>query len=225
MAGLASALARRLRRIGVQGPARPAATGRRRWLRVAAASALLATAGAQAAAPALYDITGHLPDLRFSLAGAEGRTVTQADVKGKIALLFFGYASCPDVCPTTMAQLSDVVNRLGSQGADVRILFVSVDPHRDTPDALQAYVNAFNREAIGLTGTERQIADLARRYRVSYQIDKPRPGADPEVYNVTHSRGVYVFDRRGAARLLLSDSSSSERIVEALQRLIREPQR
>ena len=121
---------------------------------------------------------------------------------------------------TTMAQLTDVLERLGDKARDVRILFVSVDPHRDTPDMLQAYVNAFNRNAIGLTGTERQIADLARRYRVAYQIEKPRPGDDADVYNVTHSRGVYIFDNRGKARLLASDSESVEALTADLAKLL-----
>jgi protein SCO1/2 len=181
---------------------------------------MMAAAAPARAAESLYDIKGHLPDLRFSLNGAAGKKVTQADVKGKTVLLFFGYASCPDVCPTTMAQLTDVLGRLGPDAANVRILFVSVDPHRDTPDLLQAYVNAFNNNAIGLTGNETQIADLARRYRVSYQIDKPRPGDAPDVYNVTHSRGVYVFDNTGTARLLVSDSSSTDQVVQALKELI-----
>jgi len=195
-----------------------------RW--VMGLMAMLVAGVVQAAAqPAVYDIHGHLPDLKFTLSGAQGHTVSQDDVKGKTVLLFFGYASCPDVCPTTMAQLTDVMSQLGKDAADVRILFVSVDPHRDTPDRLQAYVNAFNPNAIGLTGTESQIADIARRYRVSYQIDKPKPGSDPDVYNVTHSRGVYVFDPRGNARLLLSDSSSTDQIVDALRKLVREAQR
>lgn len=189
---------------------------------MAAICLMLAAGGGQAwaAGPASYDVKGHLPDLRFSLSGAGGKTVSDADMKGKTVLLFFGYASCPDVCPTTMAQLSEVLTRLGDDAANVRILFVSVDPHRDTPDLLQAYVNAFNRNAIGLTGSESQIADLARRYRVSYQIDKPKPGDAPDVYNVTHSRGVYVFDDHGQARLLLSDSSSTDQIVARLKQLM-----
>ncbi|ARP81400.1 SCO family protein [Bordetella genomosp. 8] len=198
--------------------------------RILLAFAMLVGAAVPAAAhaaapPPIYDIHGHLPDLKFVLSGAQGRTVSQDDVKGKTVLLFFGYASCPDVCPTTMAQLADVMGRLGKDADAVRILFVSVDPHRDTPDGLQAYVNAFNNNAIGLTGTERQIADVARRYRVSYQIDKPKPGADPETYNVTHSRGVYVFDGTGAARLLVSDSSSSDQMVDALRKLIDDARR
>ena len=114
----------------------------------------------------LYDVSGHLPDLEFALQGAGNKTVTQKDLKGKTVLMFFGYASCPDICPTTMAQLTEVIQNLGDQAKDVRIVFISVDPHRDTPDILQAYVDAFNKNAIGLTGTESQIANLARRYRM-----------------------------------------------------------
>src|SRR3546814_7915520 len=109
--------------------------------------------------------------------------------------MFFGYASCPDVCPTTMAQLSQVMLELGDQADKVRILFISVDPHRDTPEVLQAYVNAFDSNAIGLTGTEKQVADVARRYRVAYQIEKPKSD-DHDNYEVAHSRGVYIFEDR-----------------------------
>ncbi len=196
---------------------------RRHLLRALAA---LPLAGALAACNpdsdewSLYDVSGHVPDLRFSLSAAGGRTVTQDDLKGKTVLMFFGFASCPDVCPTTMAQLNDVMTRLGADAAQVRILFVSVDPHRDDPDTLQAYVDAFSPNAMGVTGTERQIADLARRYRVAYQIEKPRPGDDPEVYDVTHSRGIYVFDRRGRARLLASDSESVDALTHDIKQLL-----
>lgn len=168
----------------------------------------------------LYNVRGHLPDLQFKLAGAGGKTVSSDDMRGKAVLLFFGYASCPDICPTTMAQLSAVVQQLGDQADRVRIVFVSVDPHRDTPDMLQAYVDAFNKQAVGLTGTEKQIADLARRYRVAYQIEKPRPGDAPDTYEVTHSRGVYIFDGRGKARLLASDTDSVAAVTGDLKRLL-----
>lgn len=181
---------------------------------------LIAACGDKAVNWTLYDIKGHLPDLAFQLPGAGGKTVTNDDLKGKTVLLFFGYASCPDICPTTMAQLTSVLQQLGDDARDVRILFVSVDPHRDTPDKLQAYVDAFNKQAIGVTGTEKQIADLARRYRVAYQIEKPRPGDDADLYDVTHSRGVYIFDNEGKARLLASDTDSTDAIVNDLRQLI-----
>lgn len=168
----------------------------------------------------IYDVKGHLPDLKFSLQGAGNKTVTEKDFAGKTVLMFFGYASCPDICPTTMAQLTDVLGRLGEDAGDVRIIFVSVDPHRDTPDVLQAYVDAFNKNAIGLTGTERQVADLAKRYRVAYQIEKPKNAETPDVYDVTHSRGVFFFDNKGKARLLASDTDNVENITRDLKKLL-----
>jgi len=168
----------------------------------------------------LYDVSGHLPDLRFSLLGEGNKVITQHDLKDKTVLMFFGYASCPDICPTTMAQLTEVLENLGEDAKDVRIIFVSVDPHRDTPDVLQAYVNAFNKNAIGLTGNEKQIADLARRYRVAYQIEKPKPGDDAKIYDVTHSRGVFIFDKTGRARLLAPDTEKVDVVTQDLLQLL-----
>ena len=168
----------------------------------------------------LYDVSGHLPDLEFSLKGVGNQTVTQASLKDKTALVFFGYASCPDICPTTMAQLTEVIAKLGDDAKGVRIVFISVDPHRDTPDILQAYVNAFNKNAIGLTGSENEVAALARRYRIAYQIEKPKPGDNPDIYDVTHSRGVFIFDRYGKARLLASDTEAIDTVTADLKRLL-----
>jgi len=168
----------------------------------------------------LYDVSGHLPNLEFSLKGVGNKTVTQAELKNKTVLVFFGYASCPDICPTTMAQLTEVIAKLGNDAQDVRILFISVDPHRDKPDILQAYVDAFNKNAVGLTGSESEVAALARRYRVAYQIEKPKPGDNPETYDVTHSRGVFIFDRFGKARLLASDTEAIDTVTADLRRLI-----
>lgn len=176
-------------------------------------------AGAQATEPAkptaVHPVRGFLPDLQFTLQAAGNKTITEAHFRGKTVLMFFGYASCPDICPTTMAQLSQVMQELGNKAEHVRILFVSVDPHRDTPEVLQAYVNAFDSHAIGLTGTEKQIADLARRYRVAFQIEKPR-GDNPDNYEVAHSRGIYIFDGNGKARLLASDGESVEALTKGV---------
>lgn len=168
----------------------------------------------------LYNVRGHLPDLAFTLVGPGGTPFTQDDVRGKTVLMFFGFASCPDVCPTTMAQLTDVLRRLGTQAENVCILFVSVDPFRDTPALLQAYVSAFNTSAIGLTGDRRAIAALAKRYRVAYQIEAPKDDKAPGEYEVTHSRGIYVFDRDGRARLLAADTASPTVLASDLAKLI-----
>ena len=196
------------------------------WLKRVTALALLGMAallaGCSERSPDwhLYEVSGHLPDLEFELQAAGGKTMTEKDLAGKTVLMFFGYASCPDICPTTMAQLSEIMGNLGEDAKDVRIVFVSVDPHRDTPDVLQAYVNAFNPNAIGLTGDEATIRRLARKYRIAYQIEKPKPGDDPDVYNVTHSQGVYIFDNEGEIRLLASDSEDTGAFTADLKKLI-----
>lgn len=173
-----------------------------------------------ATAANLHPVRGFLPDLRFSLQAAGPKTLTQDDFKDKVVMMFFGYASCPDVCPTTLAQLGAVMDALGDKAEQVRILFVSVDPHRDTPDALARYVAAFDgKHTTGLTGSEKQIADLARRYRVAYQIEKPNPKA-PENYEVSHSRGVYIFDQQGRARYLAPDTESVPVLAEGVRSLL-----
>lgn len=168
---------------------------------------------------AIHNVRGFLPDLRFKLDGAGGKTYSEKDFKDKTVMLFFGYASCPDICPTTMVQLAQVMDSLGDQADQVRIVFISVDPHRDTPDVLQAYVDLFDDNALGLTGSEKQIADLARRYRVAYQIEKPRSD-DPDDYEVAHSRGIYIFDKKGRARILAADSESVEALTDAVRKIM-----
>lgn len=168
----------------------------------------------------IHTVRGFMPDLKFTLISAHKPEFTEKDVRGKVVLMFFGYANCPDICPTSMAQLADVMEKLGNDAEKVRILFVSVDPHRDTASMLQEYVENFDdRYALGLTGTPQQIADLARRYRVAYQIEKPR-GENPNAYEVSHSRGVYFFDTKGKARYLASDSEEVEALVEKVRSLL-----
>jgi len=187
-----------------------------------AALPLVALPATSVAQPPAYNVKGHLPDLKFDLQGAGGTPVTQDALRGKVVLMFFGFANCPDICPLTMAQLGAVMQSLGPQAQAVRIVFVSVDPHRDTPDRLQAYVSAFDTRAIGLTGSERQIAALARRYRVSYQIEKPRADADAENYTVSHSRGIFMFDAHGVARWLISDGAATDAITQRVRALLPE---
>lgn len=168
----------------------------------------------------IHPIRGFMPDLKFTLQAADNKTLTEKDMQGKVVLMFFGYANCPDICPTSMAQLADVMEKLGDDAPKVRILFVSVDPHRDHPDMLQEYVENFDdRYAIGLTGSKKQIADLARRYRVAYQLEKPH-STNPNYYEVSHSRGVYFFDAKGKARYLASDSEEVEALVEKVRSIL-----
>jgi protein SCO1/2 len=170
----------------------------------------------------LTDVTGHLPDLGFALTADSGRPMNARALADKVVLLYFGYTHCPDVCPETLAKLTDAVGRTGAAGRDVRILFVSVDPARDTPQSMHAYVTAFDAaHAVGLTGTQRQIEDLARRYRVAYQTAEAT--ADGQ-YEVTHSSAVYVFDRTGRARLIATATDTPDRLAGDLRRLLDQPQ-
>ena len=166
----------------------------------------------------LTNVSGHLPDLDFSLLDDAGTPVTGETFKGDAALVYFGYTHCPDVCPETMARLMQVIAKLGPDAQKVRILFVSVDPARDTPKALHDYVGAFDStHAVGLTGSDRQIETLARHYRVAYQMEKRDPNGN---YEVTHSSAIYVFDAEGHARLLATDHDSPDAIAADLRRII-----
>lgn len=184
-----------------------------------ACAALIAGCTPDAGPWQLTDVADHLPDLSFTLTGDTGQRVTASAFRGYATLVYFGYTHCPDVCPETMARLMQVLQKLPAADAkQVRILFISVDPARDTPQALHAYVDAFDAEHIrGLTGTDAQVESLAKRYRVAYQMEKRDPNGS---YEVTHSSAVYLFDREGRARLLATSSDSPDAIAHDLQRVI-----
>ncbi|MEI5998906.1 SCO family protein [Paraburkholderia bengalensis] len=166
----------------------------------------------------LTDVSGHLPDLDFTLTGDDGRPVTAQSLKGRASLVYFGYTHCPDVCPETMGRLMQVIGKLGPDAQNVRILFISVDPARDTPKALHDYVGAFDAQhARGLTGTDKQIEQMARHYRVAYQMEKRDANGN---YEVTHSSAVYIFDARNRARLLATDHDTPEAIAADVRRIL-----
>lgn len=166
------------------------------------------------------DISGLMPELEFQLEGTGGQAVTPADSGGNIRLLYFGFTSCPDVCPTTLTDLRRSIRQLPEEYQDdVTTLFVSVDPRRDTPERLASYVNFFGDQVVGLTGTEAELRKLAKRYRTTFGYDEPDASGN---YNVSHSSAVYVFDRAGNARLLLRPELSPEQVSEDLAQLARE---
>lgn len=183
---------------------------------LAQGAVVLALAGGLALPPARparaagwhnIDVGGTVPALAFAATdAASGKTVTAADFRGKIVLLYLGYTNCPDVCPLTLHNIALILQRLGKQAADVRVLFVTVDPHRDTLPVLRHYVALFAPEIVGLRPDANQLARLARRYRLAYSVS-PAQGSQP--YEVTHSAAVYVFDRTGAARLLVPSLAST----------------
>lgn len=148
----------------------------------------------------LVEMEDRLPPLAFSMMSVnENKQVTGADFRGKVVVLEFGYTSCPDVCPTTLANLSRVLRELGTRAKDVRVLFVTVDPGRDTPEDLKQYVANFAPQVVGLRGTPNQLASLARRYRVAYSVT---PAPNPANIEVMHTPTLFVFDREGRTRLL-----------------------
>jgi protein SCO1/2 len=147
----------------------------------------------------------------------DGRPVTAKDYRGRVVLLYFGYTNCPDICPTTLSDLAGVLGKLGADAADVRVLFVTVDPNRDTLAVLKRYVKVFAPEIDGLRGTESQIESLAHRYHVAYSVMTASPG---HPYTVTHSSAIFFFDPKGNARLLSLTSDDTKGLAQDVERLI-----
>jgi protein SCO1/2 len=160
------------------------------------------------------DMTGALPALSFTMTRAsDGKTVSAADYRGKIVLLYFGYTNCPDVCPTTLLNLATMLKHMGKAADDVRVLFVTVDPNRDTLAVLKQYTQAFAPQVVGLRGTPDQLATLAKRYRVAYSVTPASPG---HPYEVTHGAAVYVFNRAGDIKLLFTGLSTQNTKLQPL---------
>jgi protein SCO1 len=188
----------------------------RRLLLGLAAGGMAAAGGVGRARAAWHeqDITGMLPPLAFTmLDAATGKTVTASDFAGKAVALYFGYTQCPDFCPETLGNLAHVLERLGPASDGVRVLFVTVDPNRDTLSGLKAYVSLFGPEVVGLRGTPDELARLARRYRVAYSVT---PASNGHPYEVTHSSIVFVFDTEGQARLLVPSLASAHPDLDGL---------
>lgn len=162
-------------------------------------------------------VRGHLPNLEFNLVDDTGQTVTANKFHGKVSLLYFGYTHCPDVCPLTMTHLHMVMQKLGPLAKHARILFVSVDPARDTPKVLHAYVNAFDQHAVGLTGSEAQIKKIAKRYRVAFGRGTTNKQGG---YEMNHSSAIYIFDGKGRIRLLATPVDTPNAIAHDLRQLI-----
>ncbi len=165
------------------------------------------------------DITGAEYARELSLTDAEGKRRTLADFKGKVTLVFFGYTQCPDVCPTTLAELAAVKRDLGPDGDRVQGVFVSVDPQRDTPEVLKAYMASFDPGFVALRGTPEEIKTAAQNFKVFYaQV----PGKTEGSYTVDHTAGTYVFDAQGKVRLFVRYGSGAEALRHDLKQLLAE---
>ena len=165
------------------------------------------------------DITGADYAKELNLKDADGRPRQLSDFKGKVTVVFFGFTQCPDVCPTTLAELAQVKQMLGADGARVQGVFVTVDPERDTPELLKAYVGNFGADFVALHGTPDEIKAAAKAFKVFYN---KVPGKTDTSYTVDHTAGSYVFDTQGRVRLFTRYGSGAEALAADLRILLAE---
>lgn len=163
------------------------------------------------------DITGAEFGKDFKLTDHAGKVRTLADFKGNVVVIFFGYTNCPDVCPTTMSDMNQALGLMGKDANKVKVLFVTIDPERDTQTLLAKYVPAFNSEFIGLYGDETTTAKTAKDFRIFYQKNKPDNNG---YYSVDHTAGTYVFDPAGNLRLFMKYGQGAESIAHDLRELM-----
>ena len=171
------------------------------WAGMAATLGLgLSACSKEAPAPSFkaIDITGADYARDFSLKDTDGKVRTMADFKGKVVVLFFGFVQCPDVCPTTMTEMAQVKQQLGSDGDKLQVVFVTVDPARDTPEVLKAYMGAFDPSFVALIPTPEELAATAKEFKVYF---KKVEGKTPTSYSMDHSAASFVFDTEGRVRL------------------------
>jgi len=178
----------------------------RTWVGLAFAAFALAGCGGSGASFKNTDITGADYGKDFALTDHTGKTRTLGDFRGKAVVMFFGYTRCPDVCPTTLAELKAVKEQLGEDGKRLQVLFVTVDPERDTQKLLANYVPAFDPGFLGLRGDSAATAKVAKDFRVFYQKS---PGKTPDGYTVDHTAGSYVFDPQGRLRLFVRHGNAA----------------
>jgi protein SCO1/2 len=154
----------------------------------------------------------------FTLTNQDDQTFRLQDVRGRPVVLFFGYTSCPDMCPMTMSRITGALSRVGSQASEVVTLFVSVDPKRDTPAALKEYVGSFSTPLIGLTGTDEEVARVAAAYHASYQTVP----TGTRNYLVNHTSAIFLIDRQGRLREYFKYDEKPETLAAALKTVLDE---
>lgn len=163
------------------------------------------------------DVTGLDYAKDFALPDFNGKMRSLSDFKGKAVVVFFGYTQCPDVCPTTMAEMATVMQQLGPLADKVQVLFITLDPERDTPELLAKYVPAFDPRFLGLVGDKAATDKVAKEFKVFYQ---KVPGKEPGSYTMDHTAGSYVFDPQGRIRLFVRHGQGAEAIVHDLKLLL-----
>lgn len=165
------------------------------------------------------DITGAAFARDFALTDHNGQARALGDFRGQVVAVFFGYTHCPDVCPTTLSDFAEALKQLGDQAERVQVLFVTVDPERDTPELLREFVPAFNPRFLGMYTDAESLKELAQEFKVVYEKNSVRGPGD---YLIDHSAGTYVFDTRGRIRLLVPYGSDATSIAQDLRALLAE---
>lgn len=165
------------------------------------------------------DVTGAEYARDFQLTDHDGRPRTLKDFRGKAVVVFFGYTHCPDVCPTTLSEIAEAKRLLGPDGAKVQGVFVTVDPQRDTPEMLKAYMANFGPDFVALHGTPEQLAAVAKEYKIYY---KKVDGKTPDSYTMDHSAGSYVYDPQGRVRLYTRYGTGPEALASDLKVLLKD---
>ncbi|MGC7404541.1 SCO family protein [Pandoraea pneumonica] len=193
------------------------------WLRRAmflmGLTVLLAACGKEGPTFQSLDITGNKEFAQdFALQDPQGKTRTLADYKGKAVVMFFGYTHCPDVCPTTMAELNQVMQKLGPDAQNVQVLFVTVDPQRDTAELMGQYVPAFNPAFVGLRpADDAALKQVTKSFRV---VVNKVEGSTPTNYTIDHTAGIYVFDPKGQLRLFMRPDEPVDAMAQDLKTLL-----
>ncbi|HEY8855776.1 MAG TPA: SCO family protein [Rugosibacter sp.] len=163
------------------------------------------------------DLTGSSIGMDFALKDQSGKQRRLSDFKGKVAIVFFGYTQCPDVCPTTLSSLQETLKLLGKDADRVQVLFITLDPERDTAALLAQYVPSFHPSFLGLRGSAAETEAIAKAFKVFY---KKQEGAMPGNYSIDHSTGSYVYDPSGRLRLYLKYGETPQRIAADVRTLL-----
>jgi protein SCO1/2 len=188
----------------------------RRHVLLLASAALLAACGDRKPQFNAVDLTGADYARDFRLPDVDGKVRTLEDFKGKAVIVFFGYTQCPDVCPTTMADIAQAKKLLGADGAKVQGIFITIDPERDTPELLKAYVANFGPDFVALRGTPEQTAALARDFKVYYKKVEGKGGN----YTMDHSAASFVYDPQGRLRLYARYGAGPQVLADDLRQLL-----
>jgi len=165
------------------------------------------------------DITGADFGRSLALTGHDGKARTLEDFRGKLVVMSFGFTRCPDICPTTLADLAQAIKALGADADRVQVLFITMDPARDTREVLSKYVPAFDPRFLGLYGDEEATKRTAREFKIFYE---KREGSAPDAYTIDHSAQSYVLDAQGRLRLFVRHDRIAEDLVADLRQLLKE---